>query len=261
MLELNLSGKVALVTGGSEGIGNGIARKLAAEGCRVAMCARRQDVLADAAEAISSEAGARVLAVAADVTLAADVERFVNEAVSEFGGIDILVNNAGRSAAHYFENATEAMWQEDFDLKFWAAVRGSRMAVPHMKARGGGSIVNITHPGGKAPGPDSVPTSVSRAAGIALSKAMSKDLAQHRIRVNTVCLTNIRSAQAERAWKASGRDLDYEAWCDELGKDVPLGRMGEPGEVADLVAFLVSDRGAFITGAAINLDGGSGETV
>ncbi len=261
MLELNLSGRVALVTGGSEGIGNGIARKLAAEGCRVAMCARRQDVLADAAEAISSEAGARVLAVAADVTLAADVERFVNEAVSEFGGIDILVNNAGRSAAHYFENATEAMWQEDFDLKFWAAVRGSRMAVPHMKARGGGSIVNITHPGGKAPGPDSVPTSVSRAAGIALSKAMSKDLAQHRIRVNTVCLTNIRSAQAERAWKASGRDLDYEAWCDELGKDVPLGRMGEPGEVADLVAFLVSDRGAFITGAAINLDGGSGETV
>ena len=261
MLELNLSGRVALVTGGSEGIGNGIARKLAAEGCRVAMCARRQDVLADAAEAISSEAGARVLAVAADVTLAADVERFVNEAVSEFGGIDILVNNAGRSEAHYFENATEAMWQEDFDLKFWAAVRGSRMAVPHMKARGGGSIVNITHPGGKAPGPDSVPTSVSRAAGIALSKAMSKDLAQHRIRVNTVCLTNIRSAQAERAWKASGRDLDYEAWCDELGKDVPLGRMGEPGEVADLVAFLVSDRGAFITGAAINLDGGSGETV
>ena len=103
MLELNLSGRVALVTGGSEGIGNGIARKLAAEGCRVAMCARRQDVLADAAEAISSEAGARVLAVAADVTLAADVERFVNEAVSEFGGIDILVNNAGRSAAHYFE--------------------------------------------------------------------------------------------------------------------------------------------------------------
>ncbi len=261
MLELNLSGKVALVTGGSEGIGKGIARKLAAEGCRVAMCARRQHVLADAAEAIRSEAGAQVLAVAADVTLAADVERFVNEAVSEFGGIDILVNNAGRSAAHYFENATEAMWQEDFDLKFWAAVRGSRMAVPHMKARGGGSIVNITHPGGKAPGPDSVPTSVSRAAGIALSKAMSKDLAQHRIRVNTVCLTNIRSAQAERAWKASGKDLDYEAWCDELGKDVPLGRMGEPGEVADLVAFLVSDRGAFITGAAINLDGGSGETV
>ena len=261
MLDLNLSGRVALVTGGSEGIGKGIARKLAHEGCRVAICARRQDVLSGAAEAIRSESGAQVLAVAADVTLASDVERYVNEAVSEFGGIDILVNNAGRSAAHYFENATEAMWQEDFNLKFWAAVRGSRLAVPHMKARGGGSIVNITHPGGKAPGPGSVPTSVSRAAGIALSKAMSKDLAQHRIRVNTVCLTNIRSAQAERAWAASGSDLDFDAWCDELGKDVPLGRMGEPGEVADLVAFLVSDRGAFITGAAINLDGGSGETV
>ena len=261
MLDLDLSGRVALVTGGSEGIGKGIARKLADEGCRVAICGRRQDVLTGAAEAIRSESGAEVLPVAADVTIAADVERFVNEAASGFGGIDILVNNAGRSEAHHFEDATEPVWQEDFNLKFWAAVRGSRLAVPHMKTRGGGSIVNITHPGGKAPGPGSVPTSVSRAAGIALSKAMSKDLAQHRIRVNTVCLTNIRSAQAKRAWTAAGSDMDFDAWCEELGKEVPLGRMGEPGEVADLVAFLVSERGAFITGAAINFDGGSGETV
>ena len=261
MLELNLSGKVALVTGASEGIGRGIALKLAGEGCRIAMCARRQDVLASAAEAIRSETGAEALAVRADVTQTSDLERLVNAAVSEFGGIDILVNNAGRSEGHHFEDATEPVWQGDFDLKFWAAVRGSRLAVPHMKARGGGSILNITHPGGKAPGPGSVPTSVSRAAGIALTKAMSKDLAQHLIRVNTVCLTNIRSAQAQRAWTASGSDLDFDAWCEELGKDVPLGRMGEPGEVADLVAFLVSDRGAFITGAAINFDGGSGETV
>ena len=261
MLELNLSGKVALVTGASEGIGRGIALKLAGEGCRIAMCARRQDVLASAAEAIRSETGAEALAVRADVTQTSDLERLVNAAVTEFGGIDILVNNAGRSEGHHFEDATEPVWQGDFDLKFWAAVRGSRLAVPHMKARGGGSILNITHPGGKAPGPGSVPTSVSRAAGIALTKAMSKDLAQHLIRVNTVCLTNIRSAQAQRAWTASGSDLDFDAWCEELGKDVPLGRMGEPGEVADLVAFLVSDRGAFITGAAINFDGGSGETV
>ena len=261
MLELNLSGRVALVTGGSEGIGKGIARKLAQEGCRVAVCARRRDVLADAARAIRSESGAEVLAVPANVTQAADLERLVNAAVSEFGGIDILVNNAGRSEGHHFEDAAESVWLSDFDLKFWAAVRSSKLAVPHMKARGGGSIVNITHPGGKAPGPGSVPTSVSRAAGIALTKAMSKDLAQHQIRVNTVCLTNIRSAQAQRAWTASGSDLGFDAWCDELGKDVPLGRMGEPGEVADLVAFLVSDRGAFITGAAINIDGGSGETV
>ena len=144
---------------------------------------------------------------------------------------------------------------------FWVSSSVRRPPSGSMKARGGGSIVNITHPGGKAPGPGSVPTSVSRAAGIALTKAMSKDLAQHLIRVNTVCLTNIRSAQARRAWTASGSDLDFDAWCEELGKDVPLGRMGEPGEVADLIAFLVSDRGAFITGAAINFDGGSGETV
>lgn len=257
MLDLELKGRVALVTGGSEGIGRAIASKLVEEGCRVAICARRPDVLEQAAAAM----GEGVLAVPADVTQAPDLERFFAAAVGEFGGVDILVSNAGRSAANYFEDTTEAMWQEDFDLKFWAAVRLARLAVPRMKAQGHGAIVHITHPGGKAPDAHSVPTSISRAAGIAFTKALSKDMAAHNIRVNTVCLTNIKTAQSERAWKASGTGLTYGEWCAQQGREIPLGRMGEAGEVADLVAFLVSERAAFITGASINIDGGSSATV
>ena len=261
MLELNLTNQVALVTGGSEGIGKAIAHKLAEEGCKVAICARRQEVLEAAGEEIRRATGAQILTLQADVTKLEDIERFIKAGVEEYGAIDILVNNAGRSAGGYFEDVDEEAWQEDFSLKFWAAVRACRLAIPHIRARGQGSIINITHPGGKAPGPSSVPTSVSRAAGIAFTKALSKDMAGHKIRVNTVCLTNIKSAQSLRAWEGSGSGLDYEEWCLEGGKSVPLGRMGEASEVADLVSFLVSERATFISGASINIDGGEGATV
>lgn len=261
MLELNLEGQVAVVTGGSEGIGKAIALKLAEEGCKVGICARRQDVLEAAAGEIRGATDGQVLAVQADVTKEEDLARFLGAVTDTFGGVDILVNNAGRSEGHYFEEATEEVWQGDFALKFWAAVRCSRLVIPQMKEKGRGAIINITHPGGKAPGANSVPTSVSRAAGIAFTKALSKDMAQHGIRVNTVCLTNIKSSQGVRAWEASGFALGYEDWCVEHGKGVPLGRMGEASEVADLVAFLGSERAAFITGASVNIDGGSGDTV
>lgn len=261
MLELNLTGRITVVTGGSEGIGKAIAHKLAAEGCMVGICARREDVLEAAAEEIREATGGEILAVRADVTEPGDMERFVEAVDGTFGNVDILVNNAGKSEGHPFEEATEEIWQGDFALKFWAAVRCSRLVVPHMREKGQGAIVNITHPGGKAPGAGSMPTSVSRAAGIAFTKALSKDMAQHSIRVNTVCLTNIKSAQGVRAWEGSGSSLSYPDWCVEHGKGVPLGRMGEASEVADLVAFLVSERAAFITGASINIDGGSSATV
>ncbi len=261
MLELNLGGKVALVTGGSEGIGKGIAWKLSEEGCSVAICARRDDVLQAAALEIRDDTGGAVLAVQADVTQATDIETFVSAAIDAYGGVDILVNNAGRSAGFPFEEATDEAWLEDFDLKFWAAVRGSRCVLPSMKERGGGNIINVTHPGGKAPGGGSVPTSISRAAGIAFTKALSHDCASYGIRVNTVCLTNIKSAQGVRAWESLDTEESYEAWCDRIGKDIPLGRMGEASEVGDLVAFLVSERAAFITGTSVNIDGGTSHVV
>ncbi len=261
MIETNLTGKVAVITGGSEGIGKAIANKLAEEGCRVAVCARRSGVLNDAAQEIRKNTGAQILAIPADVTVEQEIIKFLNAVITEFDDVDILINNAGRAAGYPFEDTTEELWQEDFNLKFWSAVRCARKVIPHMKKKGTGCIINITHPLGKAPGAQTMPTSVTRAAGIAFTKALSHDMAPHGIRVNTVCLINIKSAQGVRVWQSLNSPLSYEDWCVEEGKKIPLGRFGEASEVADLVAFLVSDRGAFITGTSINIDGGSSATV
>lgn len=255
-MDLGLNGKVAIVTGGSEGIGKAIAVCLGREGAKVAICARRAEVLERAVAEIKNLSGSEVFARPVDVTKRDQLEEFITLAANHFGRIDILVNNAGRAAAKKFEDVSDAEWQEDLDLKFMAAVWGARAVIPHMRRVGGGRIINITHPGGKAPGARSLPTSVSRAAGIALTKALSRDYAADNILVNTVCLTNIKSAQTERFWRARGAQGTLEEFHAQLGKDVPLKRLGEPEEVGALVAFLVSEQARFITGTAINIDGG-----
>jgi NAD(P)-dependent dehydrogenase (short-subunit alcohol dehydrogenase family) len=260
-MDLGLRGKVALVTGGSEGVGRATALRLAQEGASVAIAARRPDILEAAAAAISEASGSAVLAIPADVAQAEDVRRFVATAADHFGRIDVLVNNAGRSAARHFQDVSDADWQEDLDLKFFAAIRTVRLAVPHMRQVGGGRIVNIVNLGGKQPGARSVPTSVSRAAGIALTKALSKDLAADRITVNAVCIGLIKSAQHERSWRREGSVGTLEDWYGEHGKNIPLGRVGEAEEVGNLVVFLASERAAYITGTAINIDGGTSGAV
>jgi 3-oxoacyl-[acyl-carrier protein] reductase len=252
MLELGLTGKVAIVTGGSEGLGRACAERFAREGARVAICARRKDILERAAGDIRAKTGGEVLAQSADVTKAAEVEAFVNATVSRFGGVDILVNNAGTSSAAGFEAVTDETWLYDLDLKLLGAIRFCRLVIPLMKARGGGRIINVTTVGGKAPQPRSLPTSVTRAAGINLTKSLAHEYAASGILVNTVCLGLVKSAQWER--RARGGDLD--AFYREAARRVPIGRVGEADEFADLVAFLVSERGGYITGAAINFDGG-----
>jgi len=260
-MDLNLTGKVAIVTGGSEGVGRAIAFELAKEGASVAICARRKVVLEHTAESVRAETGAELLAVRADVTKPADVERLIDATVKQFGRLDILINNAGGAAAKPISEVTDEEWQADLDLKLLAAIRCSRAAIPHMRRVGGGRIINITHPGGKQPGAASLPSSVSRAAGIALTKAMSKDLVKDRILVNTVCLNAIKTAQVRRAWQRNAPKLSFEAYCAEIGRGLPLGRLAEPEEVAGLVAFLASERGSYITGAAINVDGGLADVV
>ena len=255
-MELGLTGKVAVITGGSEGIGKGIALRLCQEGVKVAICGRRESVLTDAAEDIRAQTGGEVLAIPADVTKPETLENFIEQTVTHFGKIDILVNNAGKSAGGEFESTSDEEWYEDLDLKLMGAIRCARLVIPHMKNNGSGRIINITHPGGKQPSAGSCPTSVSRAAGIALTKALSKELLPHKILVNTVCLTSIKSAQGERAWKAAGSPGTLEDYWEERGAEHPLGRLGEPGEVGNLVAFLVSECASFITGTAINIDGG-----
>ncbi len=251
-MELGLHGKVAAITGGSEGIGKATALRLAQEGARVAICARRSDVLQHAADEISKVGD--VLAVAADMTKPEDVERFISETVQRFGRLDILVNNAGTSNAHPFESVGDDVWQQDLELKLFGAIRTTRAAIPHMKQQGGGRIINITMVGGKQPAARSLPTTVSRAAGLALTKALSRDLAEHNILVNTVCVGLIKSGQQERG--AARRGLTPEQQYAQMGKNIPLGRVGEAEEVANVIAFLASEAGSYVTGTSINVDGG-----
>jgi NAD(P)-dependent dehydrogenase (short-subunit alcohol dehydrogenase family) len=225
-MDLGLKGKVALITGGSDGLGRAAAARLATAGARVAICARRAAHLEATAAELRRTSGGEVLPVAADVTRAEDCRRFIDEAMGTFGGIDILVNNAGTSAAHGLEEVDDAAWYADIDLKLMAAVRLCRAAVPLMRSRGGGAIVNATIVGAKAPAARSLPTSVTRAAGINLTKSLANEYAAARIRVNTICIGLIKSAQWER--RAGNRPV--EELYVEMGKRVPLGRMGEAEE-------------------------------
>lgn len=252
MLKLDRKNKVAVITGASDGLGRAAAERLADEGVKLAICARRRDHLEATAKAITERTGVEVFARTADVTVAADVDGFVDETVRRFGGIDILLNNAGTSAAAPFEAVDDGLWRADFDLKVLAAVRMCRRVIPLMKQRGGGRIVNITTIGGKAPEPRRLPTSVTRAAGINLTKSLAGEYAGDNIRVNTICIGKVKSAQ----WKRRVQDGNIDALYAEQGAKIPLGRMGEAEEFADLVAFLVSERAAYITGTAINFDGG-----
>ena len=260
-MNLGLSGRAALVTGGSDGIGKATAHRLAAEGASVGITARRTDHLRAAAREIAESTGKQVFALPGDVTEPDQIQSAVDEAAAAFGRLDILVSNAGRSAAGHVDAVRDGEWREDLDLKLMGAVLGARAAAVHMRRQGGGRIINITTPAGKAPRGGSVPTSVSRAAGIALTKAMSLDYAADRITVNTVCIGLIKSAQHERSWRDSGRQLTLDEWYERLGSDVPLRRVGEAAEAADLIAFLASERAAYITGTAVNIDGGMSPVV
>jgi len=252
-MDLGLKGKVAVVTGGTEGIGKATALKLAQEGASVAICARRKDVLDRVASEIS-RTGAQVLALAADMSKAADIERFMKAVIERYGRIDILVNNAGTSSRGKFLEVDDAKWSEDLELKVFGAIRCSRLAIPHMKKQGGGRIVNITISSAKQPGAQSMPTSVSRAAGLAITKALSKEFAADNILVNTVCIGKIKSGQHERRYTKEGRTADE--YYGEMAKDIPMKRVGEAEEVANVIAFLASDAASYVTGSSLNLDGG-----
>ncbi len=260
-MDLNLKGRVAAITGGSEGIGRAAAEVLAGEGAKVAICARRLDVLKQTAEEILKQTGEEVLYVQADVTRPDDIKMFVDEVLKRFGRIDILVNNAGRGAAESFEDVSEELWQEDLNLKLLSAIRCSREVLPYMKKQKYGRIINITTIGGKQPGARSLPTTVSRAAGLALTKALSKDYARDNILVNTVCIGFVKSMQWVRRWKREGKGMSLEEYYREMGKIVPLGRVGEAEEVGNVIAFLASDKASYVTGTSINLDGGASDVL
>jgi 3-oxoacyl-[acyl-carrier protein] reductase len=253
-MDLGLKGKVAIVTGGTQGIGRATALLLGREGASVAVAARGRERLEQTAAEIRA-AGGKVAALQADVSKAADCERLVAETVKAFGRLDILVNNAGTSATGEFAAATDEVWQADFELKLFAAIRLARLAIPHMKRQGGGRIVNLTNIGAKQPRAKSMPTTVTRAAGLAFTKALSKEFAPDNILVNTVCIGLVRAGQHEA--KAARTGADLEQLYAAMGKDIPLGRVGRAEEVANVIAFLASDAASYVSGSSINLDGGA----
>ena len=253
-MKLNLQNKVAIVTGATQGIGLATAHALAAEGASVVIAARGRERL-DAAAAAIRTAGGKVCAVQADMSKEADCARVVKDALAAFGRVDILVNNAGTSNRGAFESVADATWQADFDLKLFGAIRLSRLVIPEMRKQGGGRIINLTNIGAKQPAAQSMPTSVTRAAGLAMTKAMSKEFAPDKILVNTVCIGLIRAGQHETKAAAAGRKV--EDLYTEMGKNIPLGRVGLAEEVANVITFLASDAASYVTGTSINLDGGT----
>ncbi|MCC7104194.1 MAG: SDR family oxidoreductase [Chloroflexi bacterium] len=257
-MDLGLGGKAAVITGGSQGIGYAAARVLAREGARVLIAARQAERLERAAMDLAEETGGQVVAFRADVTHPEDVADMIQAAIERFGKLDAFVSNAGASLARPFTEVTDEQWQSDLELKLLANIRGARLAIPHLKAAGGGSIVSVLSVMGKTPAAGSTPTSVSRAAGIALMKVLSKELAPDNIRVNSVNIGLIKSGQHERRWIAAGRSQSIDDYYAQMAehRSVPLKRIGEAEEAADLIAFLCSERAKYITGAAINMDGG-----
>jgi NAD(P)-dependent dehydrogenase (short-subunit alcohol dehydrogenase family) len=253
-VDLELGGKVVLITGGTDGLGLALAQALAREGAAVAICGRDESRLAAAAASVAA-AGGEVEAVRADVERAGDIESFVGAAVARWGRIDGVVHNAGRSAAGPLDTIDDATWESDVQLKLMGAVRLTRCALPHLRASRGSALFTLAI-GAKAPGPSSMPSSVSRAAGMALTKSLSKELGPDGIRVNAILIGLIESGQWVRAAAAGGVELP--AFYEQLaeGAAIPLGRVGRSGEFADVACFLLSARASYLTGTAINLDGG-----
>ena len=263
-MDLGLKGKVAILTGASDGIGYAAAWEMANEGADVVICARTKGPLENAANIIKSETGKSILPIVCDVTDSAAIDNLFKNVITQLGSVHILVNNAGTSSAAPFDQTSDATWDYDIDLKLYGAIRCSRLAVEQMKKQSYGRIINITTPGGKAPAASSLPTSVSRAAGIALTKAMSKDFAKHNILVNTVGVGLIRSGQHRKRWELrtdSNPNLSLGDFYGEMSSGIPMGRVGDASEVGAVIAFLASERASYVTGTSINVDGGTSPVV
>lgn len=252
-MDLQLAGKAALVTGSSRGLGLASALALAGEGCRVCICARGEEQLARAADALQQRAGAddRVLAVQGDLTSADDIGMIVRRTAETFGRLDVLVNNVGRAGGGGLLDATDEDWRSAFDDTLYPAIRASRLAVPHMLRAGGGAIIMIASIWGRESGGRMTYNAV-KAAEISLAKALAQQLAGDNIRVNSVAPGSISFPGG--SWHRRQQE-DPEGMAAFVRDNLPFGRFGRAEEVGDVVAFLASPRASWISGASITVDG------
>ena len=252
-MDLGLSDKIAIVTGSTKGLGLAIAASLVQEGCRVTICARGEAGIADAVEKLRTRPGGaeRILAVQADLSTEKGVADVILRTVETFGGLDILVNNVGLAKGSDIVSTSDSEWQEAFDQTLFPAVRASRMAVPQMRQRGGGSIVMIASIWGRESGGRMTYNAV-KAAEISLAKAMAQQLAKDNIRVNSVAPGSIRFPGG--SWDTRVQQ-DPDGMAEFVRRELPFGRFGRPEEVGAVVAFLVSDRASWISGASVPVDG------
>ncbi len=261
-MNITLDGRTAMITGGSKGLGLAMAKMFAESGGHVALVARGAEALeAAAAEIRAAAPGAKVVTVPADIRTEQGCADAAAAAIAGLGQVDILVNNAGTSQRGPFLEISEALWKDDLDLKLMAAIRLCRAVLPGMAERKWGRIINVLNIGAKAPAATSTPTSVSRAAGMALTKALANEYAPHNVLVNAMLVGIIESDQWVRRHASEQRNITWEEWKAEQGKTVPLGRMGYAHEFAAQALLLASEMGGYITGTAINVDGGRSPVV
>lgn len=253
-MNLGLTNKIAIVTGSSRGLGLASAKALAAEGCHVCICARGEARLREAAREVEASGGgqARVLPVVADVSRLEGVQQVIDRAVDAFGGLDILVNNVGLAGGGGLLDTTDEQWQEALDQTLFPAVRASRLAVPHMRRRGGGAIVIMASIYGREAGGRMTYNAV-KAAEISLGKSLAQQLAPLNIRVNSVSPGSILF-EGGSWWKR--QQADPAGIAEFVRRELPFGRFGTPEEVGDVVAFLCSPRAGWISGTSVVIDGG-----
>jgi 3-oxoacyl-[acyl-carrier protein] reductase len=257
----NLNGKVAIITGGSRGIGRAIALRLAQDGARVVICARGLDALNEVVREITSSGGV-ALSVGADLRLPAEPARVAGAAVKAYGGIDIVVNNAGATKRGDFLQLSDDDWADGFALKFFGAVRLTRAAWPELKKRGG-SVLNISGAGGRTPGPEFTIGGSVNAALLSFTKAMADAGIVDGVQVNAINPGTIRTGrlQLRLASIVKEQQIDIETAERRFVQESKVTRIGEPEDVANLVAFVVGSEGRFLQGSLIDLDGGSTKTI
>jgi NAD(P)-dependent dehydrogenase (short-subunit alcohol dehydrogenase family) len=257
-MRIDLTGRTALVTGGSLGIGRAIAERMGRSGASVVIVARRRELVDQTVRELSDVTQGRVFGFVCDVSDTGQIDKTFAAIEGRVGGIDILVNNAGATMRSPLLQLTRDLVDADLNLKFHAALRLSQLVIPQMRAKQWGRILNIVTVAAKTPSAASGPTTFSRAAGMALLKSMSKEFAADNVLVNGLCIGLVKSDQWVREHRERFSHMEFGDYLAQKARDnaIPLGRLGEAEEVANVACFLASDAASYVTGTVVNIDGG-----